>query len=463
MSRIGPALDHPAARPGGAHPSGAAGAVRLAALACVCWAWACAPARHVEAPPAPSPAAAADSARAAERLADSLRTRALRDSVLRDSVLRDSVARARARAAVRPPAADVRVCAGGDVTLGTNLDTAWVMTASRRAGAPVAALPEPGTLLEPLGPLFGDADLALVNVEGAIGQGPAPRKCAPGSTACFAMRQPVAAAAALRALLPAGAVVGNLANNHSRDAGERGFAATMRHMRSAGVVVTGADTLATPVAVGAGSDTVAVLGFAVSPRGPDARDLPAVRRHVERAAARYGRVIVTVHMGAEGAAAQRTRRRQEVYFNERRGNPVAFAETAVEAGAALVVGHGPHVLRAVEWRGRALVAYSLGNLVTYGPFVNRAPLDRGAVLCATLPASGGVADAELRATVQLTAGRVAADPSRRALVLVDSLSRLDFPRTRARVLPDGRLEPPPTVERRGPDVPALPDPGRRRP
>ena len=35
-------------------------------------------------------------------------------------------------------------------------------------------------------------------------------------------------------------------------------------------------------------------------------------------------------------------------------------------GATLVLGHGPHVLRAIEWRGNRLVAYSLGNLLTYG-------------------------------------------------------------------------------------------------
>lgn len=480
----------------------------LAALG-VSLAWACSPASRVSTSPTPSrtpvPTAAdsaradsiradsvrADSVRAARMRADSVaaasraraaareslarRDSAARDSAARDRAARDSAARAdAARERLRPspvpaaPAApararragDVRVCAGGDVTLGTNMDTSWVATASRRAGTRVAALPPPGALLAPLRAVFADADLALVNVEGAIGDGPAPRKCAPGSTACFAMRQPVATAAALRSLLPSGAVVGNLANNHSRDAGSAGFDVTRRHLADAGVQVTGADTLATPV--GVGGDTVGVLGFGVSPQGPDARDLAAAGRHVRRAVERYGRVVVTVHMGAEGAAAQRTRRREERYFDERRGNPVAFADAVVRAGAVLVIGHGPHVLRAVEWRDSALVAYSLGNLVTHGPFVNREPLNRGAVLCATLAAGGGVVDAELRATVQRRAGQVATDPSRRALVLVDSLGRLDFPRTRARVGAGGRLERPPTVERRRPQPGATEVTGARR-
>ena len=244
------------------------------------------------------------------------------------------------------------------------------------------------------------------------------------------------------------AVVGNVANNHAGDAGLAGFDSTLGHLTRSGVIVTGVDTLATPVTVD--GDTIGVLGFAVSPRRPDSRDLAAVRRHVRRAKDRYGRVIVTVHMGAEGAAAQRTRPEAESYYNENRGNPVAFADAAVGAGASLVIGHGPHVLRAMEWRDSSLVAYSLGNLVTYGPFVNREPLNRSAVLCATLTAQGTVVDAELRPTAQRMAGEVGVDRSRRALVLIDSLSRLDFPRTGARISPDGRVGRVPEVERRRP-------------
>lgn len=444
----------------------------LCLIAVAIWSWGCAPAVREQGTGQPSPVAAAGAARADSLRLDSLRldslrvaksARALADSIRADSIRaarvaalaearRDSIraadqARARAVWGARL-AGDLRVCSGGDVTLGTNMDTTWVATASRRAGFTIAALPPPGALLAPLRAIFGGADLALVNIEGAIGEGPVRPKCGPGSTACFAMRQPIAAADALRSLLPTGVVMGNVANNHAGDAGLAGFDSTFAHLTRAGVLVTGVDTLSTPVTVD--GYTVGVLGFAVSPRRPDARDLAAVRRHVRRAADRYGRVIVTVHMGAEGAAAQRTRPKSESYYNEDRGNPVAFADAAVGAGAALVIGHGPHVLRAMEWRDSSLVAYSLGNLVTHGPFVNREPLNRSAVLCATLTAQGAVIDAEVRPTVQRRAGQVGVDSSRRALVLIDSLSRLDFPRTGARISPDGRIGRVPTVQRRRP-------------
>ena len=221
----------------------------------------------------------------------------------------------------------------------------------------------------------------------------------------------------------------------------------MRHLQAAGVHTTGADTLATVVATPRG-DTLAVLGFSTSGDGPDPRDTVAVRRHVRRAAERYARVVATVHMGAEGAGAQRTRDRTEWFLGTiDRGNPVAFARAAVDAGADLVVGHGPHVMRAMEWRGDALVLYSLGNLVTYGPFSNREPINRGAIVCATLDTQGKITAAEVRSTRQVVAGQVRPDPLGRAAVLVDSLSRLDFPESGARVLPGGKVTRPASIRR----------------
>lgn len=329
----------------------------------------------------------------------------------------------------------IRICAGGDVTLGTNLDTAWVHTARARLGRRVPALPPPDSLLEPLRPLLRDADVVLWNVESAIGEGPVNRrKCGPGSTACFAFRSPTASAGALRRVSPdSAAVVATVANNHARDDGDVGRRITIDHLRDAGVYVTGADTLATVVVTPAG-DTVAFLGFAQW-TGPDPRDLAAVRRHVRRAAAHHPLLVVTMHMGAEGRGAQRTPDRTETFYGENRGNVVAFARAAAAAGARVVFGHGPHVMRAAEWQGESLVFYSLGNLVTYGPFGLSEPMNRGALACAEVEPGGAVAAAELRSTVQTYPGLVRPDPAHRAAALTDSLGLLDFPRTGARVDP----------------------------
>jgi hypothetical protein len=189
-------------------------------------------------------------------------------------------------------------------------------------------------------------------------------------------------------------------------------------------------------------DTVGVLGFYTSEETPDARDTAAVHRHVARAVERFPVVIATMHLGAEGVGAQRTTDTTELFLGIDRGNPVAFADAAVRGGAALVVGHGPHVVRAIEWRDRGtLIAYSLGNLLTYGPFVLKEPLNRGAVLCATVDASGRVGVADVQSTMQREAGMLSPDQSGRAAVIADSLARLDFPATGARLAPGGELRP----------------------
>src|SRR5207253_5766484 len=117
----------------------------------------------------------------------------------------------------------VRLCAAGDVTLGTNLDSLWARGAGANLWNRYARHDHPDSLLSPLRGLFADADVVLINVEGAIGEGPAVKKCGPRSTSCYAFRSPLPTAGALRRLGSEQArVVGNVANNHSHDAGGPG-------------------------------------------------------------------------------------------------------------------------------------------------------------------------------------------------------------------------------------------------
>jgi hypothetical protein len=347
----------------------------------------------------------------------------------------------------RPLSRPFRLCAGGDVTLGTNLDPAWARTAADSLRNQFGLHAEPDSLGALLKPFLAGADVVLLNVESAIGSGPAPRKCGPRSTSCFAFRSPRSAAKAFRNMVDSGVVmIGNVANNHARDAGDAGRDTTVALLDKAGVFVTGYDTVATPVPLASG-DTIGVLGFYTDKTAPDARDLAAVRRFVRRAAERFDIVIVTMHLGAEGVGAQRTRNSNEIFLKTiNRGNPVGFATAAFDAGATMVIGHGPHVLRAAEWRGNRLALYSLGNLLTYGPFKLREPTNRGVVACASIDSARSVSAAELRSTVQLWPGVLQADSTNRAWKLIDSLSTLDFPRTGVRVDSAGGLR------KRGPTV-----------
>lgn len=371
----------------------------------------------------------------------------VRDTIL--EILPDTLVAAPAAASTDSTRRPLRLCAAGDVTLGSNLDSLWERTAAAAMWNRFGRRAEPDSLLAPLRDFFAAADLVLLNVEGAIGDGPATKKCGPKSKSCYAFRSAPSAAGALRRVAPDNArVVGNVANNHSHDAGSDGLRTTMALLDSAGVHVTGVDTLATPVKTHRG-DTVAFLGFYTGSDSPDARNLAAVRRHVARAVAAYRTVIVTMHLGAEGAAAQRTRDIDEKFVGTTRGNPVAFANAAIGAGATAVIGHGPHVLRGGEWKDSSLVLYSLGNFVNYGTFSLLDPMNRGAVACLDIEGPRNVRSASISSTVQIAPGVVLSDWSARSASLIDSLSRLDFPRTGIVVAPDGSVgrrpgTPPPT-------------------
>src|SRR5207244_8285900 len=79
-------------------------------------------------------------------------------------------------------------------------------------------------------------------------------------------------------------------------------------------------------------------------------------------------VIVSFHGGAEGASHQHVAEGDETFLGEDRGDLRRFTHAAIDAGAQLVLGSGPHVVRAMEIYQGKLIAYSLGNFATYGPF-----------------------------------------------------------------------------------------------
>ena len=152
-------------------------------------------------------------------------------------------------------------------------------------------------------------------------------------------------------------------------------------------------------------------------------DLNALVRLVARAKQSARLVIVTFHGGAEGSDALRVRDEEEKYLGENRGNLVRFARTAVESGADLVLGHGPHVLRGVECYWQKLIVYSLGNFVGYQAFSTKRAAAISAILDVTLDEDGWLRRAEFH-PVRFTGEHLPEiDRRRRALYLLNDLSQ----------------------------------------
>jgi hypothetical protein len=227
------------------------------------------------------------------------------------------------------------------------------------------------------------ADLTFGNLEGTYSIGGA-SKCAGGAGhTCFAFQAPPDHATALR---KAGFDAVNLANNHAWDFGARGQAQTTRALRRAGVAATGRPDEIT-VLHRAGL-RVALLGFAAYPWAASLTDLAGVRSLVRRAAEKTDIVIVAMHAGAEGADRIHVPEGAEIAFGENRGDSRAFAHAAIDAGADLVVGSGPHVIRGIERYHRRLIAYSLGNFAGWNNFGMGGPLSESGILRVKLAADG---------------------------------------------------------------------------
>ena len=200
------------------------------------------------------------------------------------------------------------------------------------------------------------ADLVMGNMEEPLTVDTGYVKCRPEQTRCNQFRVPPSYAEHLR---DAGFHLLNQANNHGYDYGPKGYTNTQKALEAHGLRHTGARGQITLIDVA--GVRVAVLGFSPYPRDNSLIDLAAAKAVVEKAAAQADVVVIQVHWGAEGADRTHVRPGTEYFLGENRGDPIRFSHTVIDAGADLVIGHGPHTLRAMElYRGR-LIAYSLGN------------------------------------------------------------------------------------------------------
>lgn len=232
----------------------------------------------------------------------------------------------------------------------------------------------------------------------------------------------------------------NLANNHSGDFGPAGYADTQQNLAENDIRTTGGRDQISCTTIG--DTTVAVVGFA--PYGDTNRvtDLRHARKLVAAAAETADIVVVHSHMGAEGETANRVTGDTEYMFGENRGNPEDFSHAVVDAGADLVIGHGPHSLRGMEFYKDRLIAYSLGNFGGGGVFGPDPYTRYGVYLEAKLDAEGRYEGGSVRSVrFEFEGGIPLPDPDERAARLVDEFGSRDFPDTAATVTPTGEVIP----------------------
>ncbi|WP_305787449.1 CapA family protein [Symbioplanes lichenis] len=284
------------------------------------------------------------------------------------------------------------------------------------------------------------SDLVMGNLEQPLTEDTGTSKCgSPPRDSCFAFRSPPKYAKHLK---EAGFELLNTANNHSSDFGPQGYTSTVEALEGAGLEHTGAQGEITVVEVK--GVKVAVLGFSPYATANNVNDLPAAKAIVEEAAAQADVVVVQVHMGAEGSEKVHVRPGSELFAGENRGDPMKFSRAVIDAGADVVVGHGPHVLRGMEFYQGKLIAYSLGNFAAGGKTLKRdGVLGYGGILHVTLTKDGTFTGGKFLSTAINPAGKPTRDSSEeKGLARVRELSKADFGDSAAVIGQDGAIAAP---------------------
>lgn len=361
-----------------------------------------------------------------------------RDNLQLDAVLaRGRAAAPKTVSTAVPAGTRIRIRAVGDLMIGTDFPEGALQVDDAKANFAGVA------------DWLQDADLTFGNLEGPLCDTGATDKCKPDATpgSCYAFRSPGRYAPLYKA---AGFDLLSTANNHAGDFGEQCRAETERLLDAQGIGHSGRPGDFASVEVK--GVKVGMIGFHTSQATHDVNDHERAAALVRAMAADHDIVIVSFHGGAEGAKALHVPAGPETFYNENRGDLRQFTRTVIEAGADLVLGHGPHVLRAIELRDGRLVAYSLGNFSTYGRFNLSGNLGVGAVLEVDLAPDGRFLAGRILPTRQINDGVPVKDLVEEggkgtAIDLVRTLSAEDFPTTGVTVAQDGRLAAPATPTR----------------
>lgn len=324
------------------------------------------------------------------------------------------------------PSENISIAAVGDIMMGSNFpdDSRMPPNDGRDLFSPVAGI-------------LKGADIAFGNLEGPLADGGVSEKCGTGRANCFAFRMPTRFAGYLKEV---GFDVFSVANNHASDFGPAGRASTRLALDKAGIKFAGSDRSKYSTAyLTVGTKKIAFIGFATNPISLDVNNLVAARAAVKAADKVADIVVVSFHGGAEGSAAKRVPRSTELFFREKRGNLPLFSRTVIDAGADLVIGHGPHVLRAMEIYKDRLIAYSLGNFGTYGRFRLEGDTAETLVLTVDLGPEGEFMGGKIHPFRLEGWGVLTADETGSAVATIRKLSGLDFPDTAPEISENGTI------------------------
>jgi poly-gamma-glutamate capsule biosynthesis protein CapA/YwtB (metallophosphatase superfamily) len=250
----------------------------------------------------------------------------------------------------------------------------------------------------------------------------------------FAFRSPPAYA---QLFAEAGFNVFNMANNHAMDFGPVGFKDTTKNLEAVGIATLGHKNQI--LYLEANNIPVAMIGFSPYEMYNSIHNLGAAQALVAKAKNKTNIVIISMHAGAEGTGALHVKNQTEFFYGENRGNSIKFARNMIDAGADLVLGHGPHVPRAMEIYKGKIIAYSLGNFLGYRTLSTNAQTGDSMILEVKLNRAGNLVSSKIIPVRMDRQGIPHIDQSFQTVKLMRSLNNQAFPQNPLKINKKGEL------------------------
>lgn len=284
---------------------------------------------------------------------------------------------------------------------------------------------------------FLKGDVVFGNLEGVLLNSGDSYKCVDKEpNLCYAFRMPERYAKTIR---EAGFNLLSTANNHTGDFGKLGRENTAKVLEENGFHFAGAKE--TPFDIfEINSVKYGFCAFAPNKNMMALNNISEAKKLVEKLKKETNIVIVSFHGGAEGSEYTRVPKTAEIFYGENRGNVHHFAHSVIDAGADIVLGHGPHITRAAELYKGKFIAYSLGNFNTYGKFSLIGKKGIAPLLDIKLDKNGNFLYANVISTKQTKTNGLQLDEKQQAFGEMKRLTKLDFPDTELDFEEEGKIK-----------------------
>lgn len=283
-------------------------------------------------------------------------------------------------------------------------------------------------------PILQKATLAVGNCEGTLCDGGETTKKL--SKSSYAFRTPTTFSPRLK---EAGYDFLSLANNHAYDFGDYGILSTMRQLDRQGIAYAGIQGLPEYAVVERNGIKFGLCAFGHNGYTLRLQDTNKVRAIITKLVNQCDVVVVSFHGGAEGTSFCRLPYGKEIFYDEDRGSLREFAHFCIDAGADVVYGHGPHVVRAVELYKEHFIAYSLGNFCTPYGMSLLGILAYAPIIELSLTNDGRFLKGKIHSFIQYRGKGPRLDKNRQVVKEIKRLTALDMPHTPLTIRDSGEI------------------------